>query len=155
MKFLEALPEDGERRLMLAVLIDAIRTLTKPPSAKPCLHRHRAFMQERAWMLANDESQPFSFVSICHALGLEAGYVRRRVLHRAGEATGPARRYAVKAGESWLRLAGQCGLSARARLGSVGHAAHRGAAAQFRRSRPLLLSSHSAHGSPLRAAHPL
>jgi pilus assembly protein CpaE len=31
--FLDALPEDGERRLMLAVLMDAMRTLTKPPSA--------------------------------------------------------------------------------------------------------------------------
>lgn len=105
--FLDALPEDGERRLMLAVLMDAIRTLTKSPCATPYLQKQRVWMQERAWMLADDPSQPFSFVSICHALGIEAGYVRRRVLHRVGEAHGPARRYAAKAGESWARLADQ------------------------------------------------
>jgi hypothetical protein len=140
-EFLEALPEDGERRLMLAVLIDAIRTLTKLRSATPYLQRHRAWLQERAWMLANDESQPFSFVSICHALGLEAGYVRRQVLRCADGSYGPARRYAAKAGESWLRSAGQCKPGVQARFANVRHAEHRGAAAQFRRSGPLLLSS--------------
>jgi len=104
---------------MLAVLMDAIRTLTKPPCATPYLHRHRAWMQERAWMLADDPSQLFSFVSICHALGLEAGYVRRRVLHRVGEARGPARCYAAKAGESWLRLADHYTRGAQARTAAV------------------------------------
>jgi len=117
--FLDALPEEGERRLMLAVLIDAIRTLTKPPCVTPHLQRHRAWMRERAWMLADDPSQPFSFVSICHALGLEEGYIRRRVLNRAGEARGPARRYAAKAGESWSRLAGHCTRAAQARTADV------------------------------------
>jgi hypothetical protein len=138
-EFLEALPEDGERRLMLAVLIDAIRTLTKPPRY---LQKHRTWLQERTWMLANDESRPFSFVSICHALGLEAGYVRRRVLHGAEGPHGPARRYAAKARESWLRLAGQRDPGAQARLRNVGHAAHSGAASRFRRCGSLLLSSH-------------
>lgn len=117
--FLDALPEDGERRLMLAVLMDAIRTLTKPPCATPHLQKHRAWMQERAWMLADNPSEPFSFVSICHALGLEAGYVRRRVLHRVGETRAPARRYAAKAGESWARLAGHCTREAQARPAAV------------------------------------
>ena len=138
--FLDALPEDGERRLMLAVLMDAIHTLTKPPCATPHLQKHRAWMQERAWMLADNPSQPFSFVSICHALGLEAGYVRRRVLHHASDSRGPARRYAAKAGESWLRLAGPCNPGVQARLANVRHTEHR-AASQFRRSGSLLVSS--------------
>jgi hypothetical protein len=117
--FLEALPQDGERRLMLAVLMDAMRTLTKPPCATPQLQKHRAWMQERAWMLADDPSQPFSFVSICDALGLEAGYVRRRALHRVGEARRPARRYAAKAGESWARLSRQRVGEAQARPAAV------------------------------------
>jgi hypothetical protein len=120
--FLDALPEDGERRLMLAVLMDAIRTLTKPSCATPHLQTHRAWVQERAWMLADDPSQPFSFVSICHALGLEAGYIRRRVLHRVGEARGPVRRYAAKAGESWARLAGRCTRQAHTHPAAVPHA---------------------------------
>ncbi|MGD0946686.1 MAG: hypothetical protein ABSA52_04575 [Candidatus Binatia bacterium] len=153
--FLDALPEDGERRLMLAVLIDAIRTLTKPPCAIPYLQNRRAWMQERAWMLADDPSQLFSFVSICHALGLEAGYVRRRVLHRVGEARGPARRYAAKAGESWARLAGQRTREAQARPPAICQGARSSEVSRSRRSDSLLLSNHSAHGSPLRAAHPL
>jgi hypothetical protein len=113
--FLDALPEDGERRLMLAVLMDAIRTLTQLPRATPHLQKHKVWMQERAWIMADDPSQPFSFVSICHALGLEAGYVRRCVLHRLGEVRRPARRYAAKAGESWARLAGHCTREVQAR----------------------------------------
>lgn len=104
---------------MLAVLIDAIRTLTNPPCAMPHLQKQRAWMQERAWMLADDPSQPFSFVSICHALGLEAGYVRRRVLRRVGETHRPARRYAAKAGESWARLAAHCTREAQAHPAAV------------------------------------
>jgi hypothetical protein len=104
---------------MLAVLMDAIRTLTKRPCATPQLQKHRAWMQERAWMLADDPSQPFSFVSICHALGLEAGYVRRCVLYRVGQTPAPARRYPAKAGESWARLAGHCTRQAHARPAPV------------------------------------
>jgi hypothetical protein len=140
-EFLEALPEDGERRLMLAVLIDAIRTLGKLRPTIPYLQGHRAWLQERAWMFANDESQPFSFVSICHALGLDAGYVRRQVLRGTDASHGPARRYAAKAEESWLRLAGQCKPGASARLAIVHHAEHRGAVSQRRHSASLPLSS--------------
>lgn len=54
---------DPERRLMLAVLLDA-------------LHRPSA----RAWLASEDRSWPFSFASICDALGLESTYLRRRLL---------------------------------------------------------------------------
>ena len=111
-KFLDALPEDGERRLMLAVLIDAIRTLRRKGargSATAYFHTYRAWRRECAWMQANNPSQPFSFVSICHALGLDADYVRRRILHPStSQRNGPTRRYAEKAAESWLRMGSQC-----------------------------------------------
>ncbi len=104
LKFIDALPDDGERRLMLAVLLDAIRTVAKRNAKVGQIRTDRASMRERAWLQADDESQPFSFVSICHALGLDAGYVRRRALHPTPNVQGPARRYAMKVGESWLRV---------------------------------------------------
>jgi hypothetical protein len=102
-RFLEALPEDGERRLMLAVLIDAIRALTPQRAPQP-LAASRAWLRDRAWLQSEDRSSPFSFVNICDALGLDAGYVRRCILHPS-DARRPARvrRYAAKAKESWLR----------------------------------------------------
>jgi hypothetical protein len=76
-KFLDALPEDGERRLMLAVLLDAIRILQKQ---RPRPRRRRAEQRERAWLTSEDHEGPFSFANICEALGLNAAYVRRRIL---------------------------------------------------------------------------
>lgn len=59
-EYLDALPSDGERRLMLAVLIDAIRALH---------HHHigtgdglgvsRAWLRDRAWFTAEDHTAPF------------------------------------------------------------------------------------------------
>jgi hypothetical protein len=113
--FLDALPTDGERRLMLAVLIDAIRALQHHRTSAPNLRMSRAWLRERAWLKSNDHLQPFSFVNICSALGLEAEYVRRCVL-------GPnsprrhvnLRRYAARVEDSWLRQRKDgmgCGLS--------------------------------------------
>jgi hypothetical protein len=104
-RFIDALPEDGERRLMLAVLMDAIRALTIHRPAVPQLRAYRAWSRDRAWLQADDHVRPFSFINICAALGLDPGYIRRRVLLPAG-AKHPAglRRYAAKAEESWFRL---------------------------------------------------
>jgi len=98
-RFVDALPEDGERRLMLAVLIDAIRGLTADRPASPHLR------SQRAWLQSEDKSGPFSFANICDALGIDAGYVRRCVL-RPAEMQRPirVRRYPERVKESWIRL---------------------------------------------------
>ena len=65
---------------------------------------HRAWMRDRAWLQSKDQTQPFSFINICNALGFNPDYVRRSVLHLP--ATGrPVRlyRYAAKVEESWIR----------------------------------------------------
>ena len=87
---------------MLAVLIDAIRALERQWPTAPRIQLQRAWLRDRAWVLADDFSVPFSFVNICGALGIDADYVRRCVLHRPA-ARPPMRRYAAKAEESWLR----------------------------------------------------
>lgn len=108
-EFIEALPADGERKLMLAVLIDAIRVLSRRFSAARGAHRH-AWLQDEAWVRSEDHVAPFSFVNICGALGLNAGYVRRLIRHlQRGNDPLRVHRYAAKVEESWERQ--RCGLS--------------------------------------------
>lgn len=60
-----------EKRLMLAVLEDAIA----------CLRKHRVtgdarFSEARKWILEKSPERPFSFEFVCAALGLSASYLR-------------------------------------------------------------------------------
>ena len=102
-RFLAALPEDGERRLMLAVLMDAVRILRQAGAAR--IACGRSWVEERQWLESDDHLRPFAFVSICNALGIEAEYVRRCVTKRsAPRLPMNGRRYAAKTEESWARL---------------------------------------------------
>lgn len=64
--------------LMHAVLQDAIL----------CLHGHAYPVRDRArlaaeaghWVTSTDRRWPFSFENVCDVLGLDAGYLRRRLL---------------------------------------------------------------------------
>ena len=70
----------AERRLMLAVLEEGIRTLIGAiPTATPWWWR-----QSYAWVTSTDREQPFGFESVCAELGLDATELRRRVLTAAG-----------------------------------------------------------------------
>ena len=100
--FIDALPSDGERKLMLAVLIDAIRTLSQEVMATRGANRH-AWLQDEIWIRADDHCDPFSFINICAALGLNAGYVRRCIRHLRRGAAFRVHRYAAKVEESWER----------------------------------------------------
>jgi len=103
-RLVDALPEDGERRLMLAVLMDAIRILQREGDGEAA-DGSRAWMQEWQWVESEEHRYPFAFVSICNALGIDAAYVRRRVLHTAvAPLPMNGRRYAAKTEESWDRL---------------------------------------------------
>jgi hypothetical protein len=102
--FVDALPADGERRLMLAVLIDAIRLISaqQPSESHPTLLR--AWVRELMWLQSDDQTYPFSFVNICTALGFDHDYVRRSVLRLPAEGRAVRLcRYAAKVGESWQR----------------------------------------------------
>jgi hypothetical protein len=67
----------GERRLMRAVLEDALRTLL---GARLGRSSDRWVRQELAWITSLDHSDPFTFERICEALAIDAGWLRRRVL---------------------------------------------------------------------------
>jgi hypothetical protein len=62
----------GERRLMLAVLVDGLRTLVHHPSP-------RRRLEELRWVTGTDRSHPFAFEPLCEALGIEAASLRRRL----------------------------------------------------------------------------
>jgi hypothetical protein len=78
----------GERRLMLAVLEDAIRTLLLAKRSR--VTRKRA-MSELEWLQSTDVSAPFAFESICDVLGIDPTYLRNRLMSGAVVAARGAR----------------------------------------------------------------
>jgi hypothetical protein len=67
----------GERRLMLAVLEDAIRTLLL---AKRTAVSRKRLLREIAWFESRSQSEPFAFETICDVLGIDPGYLRGRLV---------------------------------------------------------------------------
>ncbi|MBI3301982.1 MAG: hypothetical protein HYZ72_07895 [Deltaproteobacteria bacterium] len=64
-----------EKRLMLAVMEDAITTFQK--SVYGATRRQRRLLKEtEEWIGSADTSWPFSFENICAALDIEADYLR-------------------------------------------------------------------------------
>ena len=68
---------DAERRLMVAILEDAVSCLTRDPRrcARP---QRKSFEEAHSWINANDaESWVFSFTNVCETLGFDPAYLRR------------------------------------------------------------------------------
>jgi hypothetical protein len=64
-----------EKRLMLAVLEDAVGTFQKYATARERMAQ-RLFDEVEDWFSSDDLDWPYSFVNISHALGLDVGYLR-------------------------------------------------------------------------------
>jgi hypothetical protein len=64
-----------EKRLMLAVLEDAVGTFQKFATASGRRGR-RLFAEAEEWFTSEDGTWPFAFHNICQALGLEPSYIR-------------------------------------------------------------------------------
>lgn len=80
-----------ERRLMLAVLSDAIVALQRRGARIPGFTRGHHDEAVR-WLLSDDRRWPCSFVNVCEALGLEPEPIRRAALAlRLGFARGTTR----------------------------------------------------------------
>jgi hypothetical protein len=80
-------PACGERRLLLAVLEDGIRTFLKYARAT---HGRPLNLQREAyvWLSSHEQSSdPFAFENICEALGIDAERLRQRVLVESGRTT--------------------------------------------------------------------
>jgi len=68
-----------ERRLMVAVLADALRTSQKYAGRHGRCDQPMVAEVE-GWFASDDTSWLFSFVSVCERLGLDPGYLRSRLL---------------------------------------------------------------------------
>jgi hypothetical protein len=67
---------DGERRLMLAVLEDAVEMYRKHCGPRPGRNR-QLFLDAESWIDSDDRTWVFSFLNLCDVLELDAGYLRR------------------------------------------------------------------------------
>jgi hypothetical protein len=65
-----------EKRLMLAVLEDAVGTFQKYVNARD-RRAQAVFVETEEWFSAEEGEWPFSFRNICQALGLETEFIRR------------------------------------------------------------------------------
>jgi hypothetical protein len=66
----------GEKRLMLAVLEEAVATYQRNVDAKT-RHGQRVFREAEEWIRVTDSAWPFAFENICHALEIEPEFLRR------------------------------------------------------------------------------
>jgi hypothetical protein len=66
-----------EKRLMAAVLIDALRILAKGHGGIAGDSRRGRLQEARAWLMDDDAEWPFAFRPICETLGINPDAVRR------------------------------------------------------------------------------
>jgi len=70
---------EGERRLMLAVLEDAVACYQKhATSTRP--RAQRLYREAEQWLFEEDATPVFSFDSVCTVLGIHPGYFRTNLL---------------------------------------------------------------------------
>jgi hypothetical protein len=67
-----------EKKLMLAVLEDAVRVWRKI-GASSSRRGHRVRTELIDWFSSTEQSSPFAFESICSTLGLDAAWARTRL----------------------------------------------------------------------------
>jgi len=95
-----------ERRLMLAVLQDALLTLVV--HAKQTSGKSRQTVQDTwRWFASDSRSHPFAFGAICDVLGLDVGYLRSAVrrLQKTADKASYRRDYAGRGRHQVERLA--------------------------------------------------
>ena len=90
----------GERRLMRAVLKDALAVLFKYDATQD-RRGQRLLAEAQHWLESDDAYWPFSFVNVCDALGLEPSCVRERVArYRAAQRARPGASRGAAAGSA-------------------------------------------------------
>ena len=83
---------EPEKRLMLAVLDDAIACFQKYVSAREGGGK-KIFGEAEDWFLEENGDWPFAFENICDVLGLDPHYLRQGLLHwKEKHLAGPAKK---------------------------------------------------------------
>ena len=70
---------DGEHRLMVAVLEDAVRCFQKQLNARDPKAR-QLYLDAEEWITSTDQTWFFSFVNVCQTLDLDPDYIREGLL---------------------------------------------------------------------------
>src|SRR3990172_6563651 len=82
---------EGERRLMLAVLEDAVDSYRKYALARDP-REQASFLEAREWFWSSDRSRLFAFENICDVLEMNADYLRSGLDRWRGTPPPPRRR---------------------------------------------------------------
>jgi hypothetical protein len=85
---------DSERRLMLAVLEDAVQCYQRYALARDARGQHE-FEEARRWVESHEREWPYSFENICDVLGLDIDYIREG-LRRQGPRSARVQRARVR-----------------------------------------------------------
>jgi hypothetical protein len=75
---------EGERKLLFAVLEDAIRCYLKYRDAGGASRVRPEFIEAAEWLSSDEESGAFAFVRVCEALGIDADRIRTGVHNHRG-----------------------------------------------------------------------
>jgi hypothetical protein len=78
------LPSEGERKLLFAVLEDAIRCYLKYRDGAEIYRQDPEFIEVAQWLSSDEESGPFAFVRVCDALGINADRLRWGISNHTG-----------------------------------------------------------------------
>lgn len=78
------LPAEGERKLLFAVLEDAVRCYLKNRDRGQTSCNDPEFLEAAEWLSSDEESGPFSYIKVCEALGINADCLRTGILHHTG-----------------------------------------------------------------------
>jgi hypothetical protein len=74
--------DEGIRRLLIAILEDAVRTFQSDHSMKSSMKRHRLAIQEaETWIVDDTDNYPLSFVNVCESLGIDSDALRKGLLN--------------------------------------------------------------------------
>jgi len=86
--FYPAAADSPQRALMRAVLQRALDDVADPKLLSYRGTRGKAKMRQKAeaWFCSDDETWPYSFVNICHSLGIDAGAIRKALFQPQREA---------------------------------------------------------------------
>jgi hypothetical protein len=78
------LPAEGERKLLFAVLEDAIRCYLKHRDSDPLCRMDPEYLEAAEWLSSDEENGPFSFVRVCDALNINADELRYGIQNHTG-----------------------------------------------------------------------
>jgi hypothetical protein len=93
---------DPERRLMAAILEDAVSCLSMDPR-RGTSRKRKQFEEARHWIDSDDDGEwIFSFRNVCEFLGLNPGYLRRGLSKPVARVAVPERRRRGKRSASHL-----------------------------------------------------